>query len=82
METCPTCSRPMPGGIREARLAKGLTIRALSELTGVPASSISRSERGKGGLIPKYRLAVASTLDLPLSQIPEPFPNRWPPDDE
>lgn len=63
----------MPGGIRDARLAKGLSIRALSELCGVPKTSLSKVEQGKAGLTPKYRLALATALDLPLSQIPGPF---------
>lgn len=81
MENCPTCGRLMPGTIRDdlrtARFKKGLSQRALSEMAGVSTSAICNADLRKGGIgSPRRRRALATALDLPLSQIPGRFPSH------
>lgn len=52
------------GGIRlrQHRLAQHLTVRTLSEMSGVPHGSISDIENGKGGYGPETLLKLANAL--------------------
>lgn len=51
----------------EARMARGLTAIALSEMVGVTSQSISQYEKGKQSPRPDVLQALASHLNMPLS---------------
>ena len=51
----------------EARMARGLTAVALSEMIGVSSQSISQYEKGKQSPRPDVLDAIASHLNMPLS---------------
>lgn len=56
--------------LQEARKAKGLSQRALSELTGVPQAQISRIEAGTIDLRLSSLVALAHAIDLELTLVP------------
>jgi len=56
--------------LQEARKAKGLSQRALSELTGVPQAQISRIEAGTVDLRLSSLVALAHAIDLELTLVP------------
>lgn len=53
----------------DARVARGLTQRKLSELTGVPQADISRIEHGAGNPTEATLQRLASALDRRLALI-------------
>lgn len=56
--------------LQEARKAKGLSQRELSDLTGVPQAQISRIEAGTVDLRLSSLVALAHALDLELTLVP------------
>lgn len=56
--------------LRETRLAKDLSQRALSQLTGLPQAQISRIEAGSVDLRLSSLVTIASALDLQLALVP------------
>jgi transcriptional regulator with XRE-family HTH domain len=64
--------------IRQARLAQGLSLRALSARAGLPYSTLSKLENGKMALTydKLIRLAQALNVDLKdiISEAPQPTP--------
>lgn len=56
--------------LQEARKAKGLSQRALSELTGVPQAQISRIEAGTVDLRLSSLVALAHAIDMELTLVP------------
>lgn len=56
--------------LRSARRVKGLSQRALSRLSGVPQSHISRIERGAVDLRLSSLIELARLLDMELTLIP------------
>ncbi|KAA9131353.1 helix-turn-helix transcriptional regulator [Marinihelvus fidelis] len=56
--------------LRNARKARGLSQRALGELTGVPQSHISRIEQGNVDLRVSSLVELARTLGLELALVP------------
>ena len=57
------------GLLREARLAKGLSLRELSSRTGVSNAYLSELERGRHEPSLGVVVAVASALSTPLTEI-------------
>lgn len=55
-------------GVTEARIARGLTILALSKLTGQSRVTIYAAERGDDVNL-ETLVEIARALDVPLSQI-------------
>jgi transcriptional regulator with XRE-family HTH domain len=61
-----------PGGertgaaIRKLRLAKGLTLAELSQLSGIPLSTLSRVELGQNGLNSEKLVRLCRALDVDL----------------
>jgi transcriptional regulator with XRE-family HTH domain len=76
------------GLVRERRKASGLSVRALSDASGVAPSTVSRIENGR--FTPTYETAVrlAQVLNIDLTQLPSlgptledyvpKFPLEWP----
>ncbi len=60
----------IPATLKSAREAKGLSQRALSELSGVPQSHISRIENGAVDLRVSSLVELARVLDLELALVP------------
>jgi transcriptional regulator with XRE-family HTH domain len=61
---------PAPSrAIREARLAQGLSLRALSARAGLPYSTLSKLENGKMGLTYDKLIRLAQALNLDLKDI-------------
>ena len=56
--------------LKAARLAKGLSQRALSERAGVPQSHISKIERGGVDLRHSSLVEIARALDLEVTLVP------------
>ncbi|HLF10608.1 MAG TPA: helix-turn-helix transcriptional regulator, partial [Gammaproteobacteria bacterium] len=56
--------------LKNAREAKGLSQRALSELAGVPQGHISKIERGAVDLRLSSLVQLARVLDLELALVP------------
>lgn len=56
--------------LRQARQAKGLSQRALSQRAGVPQGHISNIERGTVDLRLSSLVAIARVLDLELALVP------------
>ena len=56
--------------LREARLTKEISQRALSELTGLPQAQISRIEAGSVDLRLSSLVAIANALDFQLTLVP------------
>ena len=56
--------------LKAARLAKGLSQRALSEGAGVPQSHISKIERGGVDLRHSSLVEIARALDLEVTLVP------------
>ncbi len=61
---------PIAKALREARLRKGLSQRALGERAGVPQSHISKIEAGAVDLRLSSLIELARTLDLELTLVP------------
>ncbi|MGE0152100.1 MAG: helix-turn-helix domain-containing protein [Reyranellaceae bacterium] len=61
---------PIAKALREARLRKGLSQRALGERAGVPQGHISRIEAGAVDLRLSSLIELARTLDLELALVP------------
>ena len=63
-----------PHHLRAVRLANGMTLRRLSELTDIDAAHLSRVERGQKSLSVEslHRVAVALRL-LDLARMLEPY---------
>ena len=57
--------------LREARQEKGLSQRALSSITGLPQSHLSKIERGETNLTTKSLIELARALDLELVLVPK-----------
>ncbi len=55
----------MPRTLREMRVQAGLTLRALSDLSGVAAPVVSQIERGRIVAEPHEAAKIASALGLP-----------------
>ena len=65
--------------LRDARLARGLSLRAVADATGVSPSEGSRIERGQAPRVPVaslFRLAAALGLELSLRAFPGATPIR------
>lgn len=60
----------IPATLKSAREAKGLSQRALSELSGVPQSHISKIENGEVDLRVSSLVELARVLDLELALVP------------
>lgn len=61
---------PFSSKLRKARLAKGLTARAVAKLCGVSQSYISRLENQPGLKLSAYRMAkLANVLEVPLDYL-------------
>lgn len=58
--------------LRQARMDKGLSQRALSERSGVPQGHISKIERGAVDLRASSLIALARVLELELVLAPKP----------
>ena len=56
--------------LKTARVAKGLSQRALSERAGVPQSHISKIERGGVDLRHSSLVEIARALDLEVTLVP------------
>lgn len=56
--------------LREARIAKNLSQRALSKLAGVPQSHISKIESNQVDLRLSSLIAIANALDLEATLVP------------
>lgn len=56
--------------LRDARIAKNLSQRDLSKLTGVPQSHISKIEGNQVDLRLSSFIALANALDLELALVP------------
>ena len=56
--------------LRQARQARGLSQRALSQRSGVPQGHISNIERGTVDLRLSSLIAIARVLDLELALVP------------
>lgn len=54
--------------LRELRTGTGLGLRAISDMTGVSAATISRAERG-GDLMVSHLIALADFYDASLDDI-------------
>lgn len=66
----PTQARRLGKYLQKARAAKGLSGRALSELTGVDDSSIIRIEHGKvAAPSPEKLMKIAEALDLSTADV-------------
>ncbi len=59
--------KPIPSILKDAREAKGLTLRELSDLTGINASNLSRIERGEISPNLDTLQCVCSALGLKIS---------------
>ncbi|MCF6292257.1 MAG: helix-turn-helix transcriptional regulator [Robiginitomaculum sp.] len=57
--------------LKEARQEKGLSQRALSTITGLPQSHLSKIERGETNLTTKSLIELARALDLELVLVPK-----------
>ena len=55
--------------IREIRLAKGLTLEDVAYDAGTDGGNLSRIERGLQRCIPELLERIASTLDVPVSEL-------------
>ena len=63
---------PVPGpsrAIRQARLAQGLSLRALSARAGLPYSTLSKLENGKMALTYDKLIRLAQALNVDLKDI-------------
>ncbi len=60
----------MAGQLKAARIAKGLSQRALAEKVGVPQSHISKIENGRVDLKLSSLIEFSRVLDLELMLIP------------
>lgn len=58
--------------LRCARLAAGMTQRALSEKTGIMVYFISNLERGQRGLSLDHAILLANALSVPLAKLIDP----------
>jgi transcriptional regulator with XRE-family HTH domain len=63
-------TEPIAEALREARRGRGLSQHALSRLTGVPQSHISRIESGAVDLRLSSLIELARTLDLEVVVVP------------
>lgn len=61
---------PIVAALRDARAAKGLSQRALSERAAMPQSQISRIESGEVDLQLSTLIGLARTLDLEVKLVP------------
>lgn len=68
-------SRHIARRLAEIRLERGLTIRQLSEMTGIPASSYHRIESGAPLVRPETLYLILSALQ---SRIGDVWPDRRP----
>lgn len=55
--------------IREIRIAKGLTLEEVAYGAGTDGGNLSRIERGLQRCIPELLERIASTLDVPVSEL-------------
>jgi HTH-type transcriptional regulator/antitoxin HipB len=58
--------------LKQARMAKGLSQRALARLTGVPQSHISKIESGAVDIRLSSLVAITRALELELELVPKP----------
>lgn len=61
---------PIAHALKEARVRKGLSQRALSQRSGVPQGQISKIEHAAVDLRTSSLIALARALDLELSLVP------------
>jgi len=61
--------------LKKARIAKGLSQRALSAISGVPQSHISKIENGTVDLQTSSLIQLARILDLELMLVPRKLIN-------
>ncbi|MFC4726449.1 helix-turn-helix domain-containing protein [Glycocaulis abyssi] len=59
------------GRLKQAREDKGLSQRALAQLTGVPQSHISKIESGAVDIRLSSLVAISRTLELELELVPK-----------
>ena len=59
----------MLAGLREARQDAGLTLRELSEASGVPLATISKLELGRRGAVGKTTRALAQALGVEVREL-------------
>lgn len=57
--------------LAQARLHRGLSIRALAEQTGLKPSTVWRIETGRQRPRPSTRLALATALRLSIAEVKE-----------
>lgn len=55
--------------VLERREAKGLSIKALSYLSGVSSSTLIGIERGESRIFPQTARRLAVALDVPVDQL-------------
>jgi transcriptional regulator with XRE-family HTH domain len=55
--------------LKQRRLDCHLKQKTLAEMSGVPASSISRAEQGKGGMQKEHIEEIAKVLDIPAGYL-------------
>jgi transcriptional regulator with XRE-family HTH domain len=60
--------------LRKWRVANGLTLDDVGDLTGLSPSMVSRVERGERALRPRTKILVARRLGVRPSEIFEPEP--------
>lgn len=53
----------MQNNIREIRTRKGISIRQLEKLTGIPRSTLSKVERGRQELYPGWKVRIEKALE-------------------
>lgn len=60
--------------VRRVRMARGVTLAALSRLTGIPAPTLSRIERSIYPAYPGWRKRIARAMKLPEAELFERVP--------
>ncbi|KXG76615.1 hypothetical protein AN618_15080 [Fervidicola ferrireducens] len=67
----------MVSNLRLLRTRKGLTIREVSKMLGIPETELCRIEKGQAYIPPKWRPKIADFFGVPISEICD-ITTGWP----